>query len=67
VTVRFELLPSAASAASIRVVMCPTMPREGMILTRIAVDRRLWFLSKCRFDLSLRSLGTELILSSQVH
>src|SRR5580704_11901872 len=38
------------------IVMRATMPREGMILTRIAEDRRHWFLSKCRLDLSLRSL-----------
>src|SRR6202045_2822863 len=43
------------------------MPREGMILARIAVDRRVWFLSECRFDLSLRSLGNELILLGYMH
>ena len=38
-----------------------------MILTRIAVDRRVWFLGECRFDLSLRSLGNELVLLGQMH
>ena len=49
------------------VVVRPTMPREGMILTRIAVDCRVWFLSKRRFNLSLRSLGNELVLLGQMH
>src|SRR5271167_3620652 len=47
--------------------MRPTMPREGMILTRIAVDCRARFFSKCRFDVSLRSLGNELVLFGQMH
>src|ERR1700734_711433 len=47
--------------------MRPIMPREGMTLTRITVDCRVWFLSKRRFDLSLRSLGNELILLGQMH
>ena len=47
--------------------MCPTMPRAGVILTRIAVDCRIWFLSKCSSNLSLRRLGNELILLGQVH
>lgn len=38
-----------------------------MILTRIAVDCRVWFLSKRRFNISLRSLGNELILLGQMH
>ena len=38
-----------------------------MILTRIAVDRRIRFLSKYRFDLSLRSLGNELVFFGQMH
>ena len=38
-----------------------------MILTRIAVDYRAWCLSKCCLDLSLRSLGNELVLLGQVH
>src|SRR4029077_6025028 len=42
------------------IIVCAVMPREGMVLTRIAVDCRVWFLSKCRFDLSLRGLGNEL-------
>src|SRR5580700_1415462 len=49
------------------IVMRATMPREGMILTRIAVDRRHWFLSKCRLDLSLRGLGNEVVLFGQMH
>src|SRR5258708_33061939 len=47
--------------------MRPIMTREGMTLTRIAVDRRVWFSSKCRFDLRLRSLGNELILLGYMH
>src|SRR4029077_14069698 len=49
------------------IVVCATIPREGMTLTRIAVDRRVRFLSKCRFDLRLCSLGNELILLSYMH
>ena len=33
-----------------------------MILTGIAVDRCVWSFSKCRFNLSLRRLGNELVL-----
>src|SRR6266436_4894485 len=43
------------------------MPREGMILSGIAVDSRIWFLSKCRLDLSLRRLGNELVFFGQMH
>src|SRR4029077_9882765 len=43
------------------------MPSERMILTRIAVDRGVWFLGKCRFNLSLRRLGNELVLFGQMH
>ena len=38
-----------------------------MTLPRIAVHRRIWLLSKCRFDLRLCSLGNELILLGQMH
>src|SRR5580698_4262951 len=54
--------PFVGECCSLSVVMRPSMPREGMILTRIAVGCRVWFLSKCRFDLSLCSLGDELVL-----
>src|SRR5580704_1577975 len=47
--------------------MRPIMPREGMILTLIAVDRCVWFPGECRFDLSLCSLGNELILLGYMH
>src|SRR5271156_6994168 len=47
--------------------MRPIMPREGVILTRIAVDRRVRFLSKCRFNLPLCSLRDELILLGYMH
>src|SRR5271154_7009039 len=47
---------------SLGVIMRPAMPREGVILTRIAVNRRVWFLSKRRFDLSLCSLRNEFVL-----
>src|ERR1700744_5068356 len=43
------------------------MTREGMILPRIAVDRHFWFLSHCRFNLRLRSLGNELVLLGYMH
>src|SRR6202522_2168538 len=43
------------------------MPREGMILTWIAVDGRVLFLSERRLHLSLVSLGNELILFGQMH
>src|SRR5580700_5532526 len=43
------------------------MPREGMVLARIAVDCRVWILSKRRFNLSLCSLGNELVLPRQMH
>src|ERR1700746_2553114 len=43
------------------------IPSERMILTRIAVDRGVWFLGKCRFNLSLRGLGNELVLFGQMH
>src|SRR5271170_4641701 len=47
--------------------MRPIMPREGVILSRIAVDRRVRFLSKCRFNLPLCSLRDELILLGHMH
>ena len=37
------------------------------MLARIAVDRRVWFAGKCRLDLSLRSLGNELVFLGQMH
>src|SRR5260370_19179692 len=43
------------------------MARKGVTLTRIAVDRCVRFLSKCRFNLRLCSLGNELILLGYVH
>src|SRR5271154_1478322 len=47
--------------------MRPIMTRKGVTLTRIAVDRSVRFLSKCRFDFRLCSLGNELILLSHMH
>src|ERR1700732_3697369 len=43
------------------------MAREGVTLTRIAVDRCVRFLSKCRFNLRLCSLGNELVLFGKMH
>src|ERR1700691_4406217 len=43
------------------------MAGERMTLSRIAVQRRIWFLSKCCFNLRLCSLGNELILLGQMH
>jgi hypothetical protein len=37
------------------------------MLPRIAVDRRVWLAGKGRLDLSLRRLGNELVLLSQMH
>src|SRR5271169_5388178 len=59
--------PLVGECCSLSVVMRPTMSREGMILTRIAVDCRAWFAGKCRLNLSLRGLGNELVLLGQVH
>src|SRR5271163_2938614 len=49
------------------VVMRPIMARDSMTLPRIAVDGRVWFLRKCRFNLRLCSLGNELILFGYMH
>src|ERR1700730_16888991 len=43
------------------------MPSEGVMLPRIAVDRRVWPAGKSRLDLSLRCLGNKLVLLSQMH
>src|SRR5260370_19612039 len=43
------------------------MPGEGVMLARIAVDRCVWFFGKRRLDLSLRSLGNELVFLGQMH
>src|SRR5260370_31803937 len=43
------------------------MPSEGVVLTRIAVDRRVWLAGKRRLDLSLRRLGNKLVLLGQMH
>src|SRR5260370_17017292 len=43
------------------------MARKGVTLPRIAVDRCVRFLSKCRFNLRLCSLGNELVLLGQMH
>src|SRR5271170_3120467 len=59
--------PTVGKVSRRGVVMRPIMPREGMILTRIAVDRRVQFLSKCRFNLPLCSLRDELILLGHMH
>ena len=49
------------------VVMFSVMAGEGMTLPRIAVDRCVRLLSKCRFNLRLCSLGDELVLFGQMH
>jgi hypothetical protein len=59
--------PTVGKVSRGGVVVFSVMAGEGMTLTRIAVDRRVWFLSKCRFNLRLCSLGNELILLGQVH
>src|SRR5580700_5097107 len=47
--------------------MFSVMAGESMTLPRIAVDRCVRFLSKCRFNLRLCSLGNELILLGYMH
>src|ERR1700733_711802 len=59
--------PAVGECSGSGVVVRPTMPREGMILPGIAVDRRVWFHGKCRFNLSLCCLGHELVLLGQMH
>ena len=49
------------------IVVRPVVPSEGVMLTRIAVDCRVRFFGKCRFDLSLRSLGNEFVILGQMH
>ena len=49
------------------VVVCPIVPGEGVVLTRIAVDRRVGFASECLLDFRLCGLGNELILLGQMH
>src|SRR5208282_5093337 len=49
------------------IVVFPVMAGESMTLSRIAVQRRIWFLGKCRFNLRLCSLRNELILLGQMH
>src|SRR5580692_1460297 len=48
-------------------IVCSVIPGEGMVLPRVAVHRRIWFLSKRRSNLRLCSLGNELIFLSQMH
>src|SRR6202047_1577183 len=59
--------PTVGKVSRRGVVMRPIMTREGMTLPRIAVDRCVRFLSKCRFNLRLCSLGNELILFGYMH
>src|SRR5580700_969893 len=47
--------------------MFSVMAGESMTLPRIAVDRCVRFLSKCRLNLRLCSLGNELILFGYMH
>ena len=49
------------------VLMRPIMTRVGMTLTRIAVDRCVRFLGKCRFNIRSSSLGNEFILLGEMH
>jgi hypothetical protein len=49
------------------IVVRPIMSSDGVTLARIAVDCRVWFAGKGRLDLSLSSLGNELVLLSQMH
>src|SRR5271168_4744448 len=59
--------PTVGKVSRGGVVVFSVMAGEGMTLTCIAVHRRIWFLSKCRFNLRLCSLGNELILLGQMH
>ena len=49
------------------IVMRSIMPSECVMLTRVAVDCRVRFFGKRRFDLGLRRLGDELVLLGQMH
>src|SRR5258706_14958895 len=49
------------------IVVRHTMPSEGVMLTRIAVDSRVCFSCQGRFDLGLRRLRDKLVLLGQVH
>ena len=49
------------------VIVFSVMAGECMTLPRVAVHRRIWFLSKCRPNRRLCSLGNELILLGQMH
>jgi hypothetical protein len=59
--------PTVGKVSRRGVVVFSVMAGEGMTLTRIAVDRCVRFLSKCRFNRRLCSLGNELILLGQMH
>src|SRR6202451_4566418 len=59
--------PTVGNVSRRGVVVFSVMAGEGVTLTRIAVDRRVRFLSKCRFNRRLCSLGNELILLGQMH
>lgn len=45
----------------------PIVPRERMILSRIAVDRDVRFVGKRSLDVGLRRLGDKLVFFSQMH
>ena len=59
--------PTVGEVSRGRVVVLSIMAGKGMTLPRIAVHRRVWFHSDCRFNLRLRGFGNELILLGQVH
>src|SRR5271155_2154355 len=47
--------------------MCTVVPREGVALPRIAVDRRIGVPGERPLDLGLGGLGDELVLLGQMH
>src|SRR5258708_8045209 len=59
--------PPVAERCRRGIVVRPIMPSEGVTLTRIAVDRRVWLPGKCRFDLTLRRLRNEFFFLGQMH
>ena len=46
------------------VVVCSVVTGEGVMLSRIAADFRVWSAGKSGLDLGLRRLGDELVLFS---
>ena len=59
--------PTVGKVSRGGVVVFSVMAGECVTLPRVAVHRRIWFLSECRSNRRLCSLGNELILLGQMH